>query len=412
MIDGLDENVRVEFAHRVHFARDVLDPASEVLAACVAGTDAVAGAGNVAGGVAGNVAGGPGRVLAFVDAGLVRAGAGLPERVVQYARAHASRMTLAGPVQRVPGGEACKNEPAELRRVLEAIHAAGLDRHSHVLAIGGGAVLDCVGFAAAIAHRGIRLIRMPSTTLAQCDAGVGVKSGVNAFGKKNYLGAFAVPAAVINDEQLLTTLSPRDWRSGFSEAVKVALLKDPALLARIERDAAAIDGRDMRRARPVLRRAAELHVEHVADGGDPFELGSARPLDFGHWAAHKLEQMSGYALRHGEAVAIGLALDVSYAELVGLMPARTAHRVRQCLTQLGFALFHERMAPTGALLRGLEEFREHLGGRLTIPMLRDVGQPVDVHEIDADVMEQAVRLLAAQAAGVAGIVGARAGERS
>ena len=385
MIDELRDKIGVSFEHRVHFGRDVLDPGNRLLAACLAG-----GTG----------------VLAFVDTGLLRHWPGLGERVEHYLVAHGLR--VAGPVQRVPGGEHCKNDPAELERVLEAINAAGLDRHSQILVLGGGAVLDCVGFAAAVAHRGIRLVRMPSTTLAQGDSGVGVKNGVNRFGKKNYLGSFAVPTAVINDEQLLTTLPTRHWRSGFSEAVKVALLKDATLLERIERDAGAIDARDMRRARPVLRRAAALHMRHIVDAGDAFELGSARPLDFGHWSAHRLEQVTAYALTHGEAVAIGIALDVTYAEFARLLPGRVAERVRRCLLHLSLPIFHDRLRDTASLMHGLEEFREHLGGELTIPMLRDVGQPVDVHEIDPELIEQAVALLMAQHSGVAGRVGSEA----
>src|SRR6202022_3179540 len=113
-------------------------------------------------------------------------------------------------------------------RMLKVFHAAGLDRRSYVVVVGGGAVLDAVGFAASIAHRGIRLVRLPTTTLAQADSGVGVKNGVNLFGKKNWLGAFAVPWAVINDTAMLATLPDRDFVCGFSEAVKVFLLKDPA----------------------------------------------------------------------------------------------------------------------------------------------------------------------------------------
>ncbi len=385
MFDELRDKIGVSFEHRVHFARDVLDPGNNLLAACLDG-----GTGT----------------LAFIDTGLLRHWPGLGERVEQYLRVH--DLHLAGPVQRVPGGERCKNDPGELDRVLEAINSAGLDRHSHVLVLGGGAVLDCVGWAAAIAHRGMRLVRMPSTTLAQDDAGVGVKNGVNRFGKKNYLGTFAVPKAVINDETLLSTLPTRHWRAGFSEAVKVALLQDASLLERIERDAGAIDARDMRRARPVLRRTAELHLRHIVDAGDPFEAGSARPLDFGHWSAHRLEHVTRHALSHGEAVAIGIALDVTYAELARLMPPPAAQRVRRCLMQLGLPIFHERLCDTATLMRGLEEFREHLGGELTIPMLRDIGDPIDVHEIDAQLLQQAVAVLMAQASGVAGRVGSGA----
>ncbi len=296
----------------------------------------------------------------------------------------------ASPPRTVPGGEALKNDIRALEPMLADFHAARLDRRSYVVVIGGGAVLDAVGFAAAIAHRGLRLIRLPTTTLAQADSGVGVKNSVNLFHTKNWLGAFAAPWAVINDAHLLETLSDRDFRAGFSEAVKVALLKDPRLFEELCQAAPRIRRREMPVCLPIIRRSAELHLEHITQGGDPFEMLQARPLDFGHWSAHKLEAMSGFALRHGEAVAIGIAIDTVYASLaLGLDPA-SATRVVDCLTQLGFALDHPQLGDLPQLLAGLEEFRQHLGGRLTLTMLRGIGQPMEVHEIDRKLMGRAV----------------------
>src|SRR4030095_15600417 len=123
---------------------------------------------------------------------------------------------------------------------------------------------------------------------------------------------------------------------------------------------------------------AELHVNHIATSGDPFEFGSARPLDFGHWAAHKLEQLSEYKIRHGEAVAIGIALDVIYSELIGFITRDTCERILRLLETLGFDLFanellHADSSGTLMVLKGLEEFQEHLGGELTITLLEDIG---------------------------------------
>ena len=123
--------------------------------------------------------------------------------------------------------------------VHRAIHEYGIDRHAYVLAVGGGALLDMVGYAAATAHRGVRLVRVPTTVLSQNDSGIGVKNSVNAFGKKNFLGTFAPPFAVFNDFTFLTTLSDRDWRAGISEAIKVALLKDATFFAFLEEHATA-----------------------------------------------------------------------------------------------------------------------------------------------------------------------------
>jgi 3-dehydroquinate synthase len=265
------------------------------------------------------------------------------------------------------------------------------------VAVGGGAVLDAVGFCAAMAHRGMRLIRIASTTLAQADSAMGVKNGINAFGKKNYLGAFTPPWAVINDESLLPTLDHEDWISGFSEAVKVALLKDAALFAQLEAAASRIAVRDMDVAIPVIRRSAQLHFEHITRNGDPFELTAARPLDFGHWAAHRLEHLTDYQLPHGHAVAIGMALDLTYAMLMGWLARGEYQRVIRCLSDLGFELYHPAMSDTDKLLAGVDEFREHLGGALTIPMVGTVGSTFDVHHVEKRTMLEAIDRLGSAA---------------
>jgi len=293
-----------------------------------------------------------------------------------------------------PGGERCKNDRQVLDTALGAIEAAGLCRKSFVVAVGGGAVLDTVGFAASVAHRGIRLVRLPTTTLSQCDSGVGVKNSVNAFGKKNWIGSFAVPWAVINDESFLTTLSDRDWCCGFSEVVKVGLIKDADLFEQVASRCAAIVGRQLAAAVPLLNRSALAHMRHITAGGDPFERARARPLDFGHWSAHKLEQMTDFRLRHGEAVAIGIALDVVYCAMTGCLDWQTVERVLECLGELGFDLYDPVLRDSDTLLRGLEEFRQHLGGELTLPLIEGIGQQIEVHEMDEATILDAVEFLA------------------
>jgi 3-dehydroquinate synthase len=299
-------------------------------------------------------------------------------------------MTLVRCAIVLPGGERAKSDWRVVERILDHLNEGQLCRRSYVLVVGGGAVLDTVGFAAAVAHRGLRLIRVPTTTLAQDDSGVGMKNGVNRFGKKNYLGTFAPPWAVINDETFLKTLSDRDWRSGFSEAVKVALMKDAAFFEQIHKAAPRIARREPGAATPVIRRSAELHRRHITEGGDPFELTAARPLDFGHWSAHRLEQMSEFELRHGEAVAIGVALDVRYAARAGYLDESEAQRVIDCLHTLGFRLHHPAMKQPDEVLGGLDEFREHLGGPFTISMPGGIGAGFDVHEIDRLMMREAM----------------------
>ena len=332
------------------------------------------------------------RAQVFVDSGVDAAHPKLRSDIRDWART--SGVTLAGEISIVPGGETCKNDPSVFDSILRTLHDAKLCRRSYAIVIGGGATLDVVGYAASIVHRGIRLVRVPSTTLSQCDSGVGVKNGVNAFGKKNYLGTFAVPWAVVNDESLLTTLSDEDWIAGFSEVVKVALLKDPQLFEKIEASATSVVARDLEASVPLIRRSAELHLAHICEGGDPYELTEARPLDFGHWSAHKLEQMSDFELSHGRAVAIGLALDASYANAMGLLDDITTERVLAALESLGFALSHPAMERTDELPAGLDEFREHLGGRLTVTLIDAVGSPREVHEIDTGVMTRCASSLA------------------
>jgi len=326
----------------------------------------------------------------WLDEELARSRPDLPSKLKRIADSRADRLVRAGNVQIVPGGEAIKNDIHILERMLKVFHAANLDRRSYVVAVGGGAVLDAVGFAAAIAHRGLRLVRLPTTTLGQADSGLGVKNAVNLFGKKNWIGSFAVPYGVVNDASLLATLGQRDFICGFAEAVKVALLKDREMFAQLCQQASRIAGRDLAAALPLIRRSAELHLDHITRGGDPFEMKAARPLDFGHWSAHRLESMTDFALRHGEAVAIGLGVDAVYSSLVHGLPVDDAQRVLACLCDLGFNLSHPVLEKAAALFRGLEEFRQHLGGQLTLTMLRGVGDPIDVHEVDENQMREAI----------------------
>ena len=362
-----------EFVHRLYFTRDLLGDDQRVLA------DALEPS-----------AGRPARVQFWVDEHVATARPDLIPRLDEFSRAYPGRIEPAGKVQVVVGGEAVKNDIHILERILKVFHAAGLDRRSYVVVIGGGAVLDAVGFAAAVAHRGVRLVRLPSTTLGQADSGVGVKNAVNLFGKKNWLGSFAVPWAVINDASLLDSLPDRDYVCGFSEAVKVALLKDPAMFQGLCATAERVRRRDSSAALPMIRASAELHRDHITLGGDPFEAREARPLDFGHWSAHRLESLTDFRLRHGEAVAIGVAIDALYSASALGFPRGDAERVIRCLGALGFALGDPALDDVEALFEGLEEFRQHLGGRLTLTMLRNVGEPIDVHEIDETLMRRAI----------------------
>ncbi|QDT10133.1 3-dehydroquinate synthase [Planctomycetes bacterium K23_9] len=339
---------------------------------------------------------GPAKVLVVAEMPVAQSSDRV-EQIHQNLLADASVNLVSLPLL-VDGGEAVKNSTEVVKQVLGAINHFDLDRRSYIIAIGGGAMLDAVGYAAAVAHRGVRLVRLPTTTLAQGDSGVGVKNAINYFGKKNWVGTFAVPWAVINDAGLLTTLSDRDFQSGFSESVKVSLLKDRGEFDWLCEHADAIRQRDMQIAARAIHRSCMLHLLHITEGGDPFEMLEARPLDFGHWSAHKLEPLTNYGIRHGEAVAIGVAIDCLYSSMKHGLPKSDAIKVCECLTRMGMRLWHDELNPVDRLMQGLEEFRQHLGGRLTITMLSGVGEAINVHEIDTLAMKDAIKQLQGVAA--------------
>jgi len=339
------------------------------------------------------------KLLAVVDEGVATHHEGLIEQVTTCFN-RIPHISLIAEVMVVPGGEAVKNDHPIVDRIIDAVDRHGIDRHSYILAIGGGAVLDAVGYAAAIAHRGIRHIRVPTTVLSQNDSGMGVKNGVNSRGKKNFIGTFSPPVAVFNDNLFLTTLSHREWLAGISEAIKVALIKDAAFFEWIANHTDRLYNRDMETMKYLIYRCAELHLQHIA-GADPFEFGSSRPLDFGHWSAHKLEQLSGFAIVHGEAVAIGIALDSLYSSLAGLLPEADGQRILDTLQAVGLPISHPILETSNGqhpLLAGLEEFREHLGGRLTIMLLQAIGNGVEVNSLDNDLVLQAATVLQRRAA--------------
>jgi 3-dehydroquinate synthase len=327
------------------------------------------------------------KILFVIDQGFMDAGNDIITEIREYFKVNQA-VQLVPEIIMIPGGELVKNDVIYFERILEAVNTCKIDRHSFIAAIGGGSLLDLVGYAAAVSHRGIRHIRIPTTVLSQNDSGIGVKNGINYFGKKNFLGTFAPPLAVFNDDFYLKTLNERHWRSGISEAVKVALIKDPDFFFWIEKNAAALVERDMEAMNYLIKRCAELHMQHIA-GKDPFESGSSRPLDFGHWSAHKLEQLSGFEVLHGEAVAMGMALDTVYSNLSGHLTDTESNRILDLLIKLGFELSHSIMqisASNSAILSGLEEFREHLGGELTIMLLDGIGSGFEVHHIDNEIL--------------------------
>lgn len=330
------------------------------------------------------------KVLFIVDEGVVHTHPFLTEQIEVYCEQYKTQIELKSIIS-IPGGEQVKIGTDHLNTVLNGINDYNICRHSFVAVIGGGAVIDMVGYACAIAHRGVKLLRIPTTVLAQNDSGVGVKNSINYFGKKNFLGTFALPYAIINDSMFLESLDQRDWISGIAEAIKVALIKDKSFYEIIEKLSEKLQNRDMESMQYVIYKCAELHMEHITQGGDPFENGSSRPLDFGHWAAHKMEHMTNYSIRHGEAVAVGMGIDLVYAQKIGLIDQDTLEAILNVIESVGFDLKlpipeHQ----IDELINGIEEFREHLGGQLTITLISEIGKKFDVHEIDTVKMKEAV----------------------
>jgi 3-dehydroquinate synthase len=375
-----DFQIPVTFKHRVVFTRNAFSPDNPELA-CILRE------------------GGGRRALVVIEQAVAAAWPALEQEITD--RFQSLPAKLVG-IRLMPGGETVKADETWVRKTWERIAAAHLDRHSYLIAIGGGAFLDAVGFAAATAHRGVRLVRFPTTTLSQDDSGVGVKCAINAFGKKNWVGAFSVPFAVINDFRFLHSQPEETRRGGLIEAVKVALVKDRGFFEWIETNLESLAALEPSTLEACVERSAMLHARHIAEGGDPFECGSSRPLDFGHWAAHKLESLTAYELQHDHAVAVGLALDTLYSARAGIAPQSLVDRVFPVLKGLRLAVYHPALDWRDALdqrkvLAGLDEFREHLGGELTLLMLQDIGHGIDVHEVDYALVESCMDELGAMA---------------
>lgn len=380
-----NQSVSVTWNFPVAFTRDLFDPQNTVFQQTISGPTADKRH----------------RILVFVDEGVIAANAELGSTIRAYCNHFDSQLELVCDPVIMPAGEVIKNDLHYVERMQLAVHEHRIDRHSYIIGVGGGALLDAVGLVAATSHRGIRHVRVPTTVLAQNDSGIGVKNGVNLFGQKNYIGTFAPPFAVLNDYAFIETLPPREKIAGMAEAVKVGLIRDGDFFQWLEQSADDLITFEPNAMRHMIRRCAELHMHQISKGGDPFETGSARPLDFGHWAAHKLEILTKHRLRHGEAVAIGMALDTRYSVTSGLLPAGDDERVCFLLEHLGFKLWHsalllENSAGKLELLAGLEDFREHLGGELTITLLESLGKGVEVNQMDNQLVAEGLNWLRAR----------------
>lgn len=375
LLHSIQQRFDVSYEYPVCFTRQVFFPLNSTLVDCLISPRADAA-----------------KVLFVVDDGIVKVRPSILDEIEHYVLAHKDCIKMVGAPWVVEGGEKCKNSTFIPQQLYQLSQEEKICRHSYVVVIGGGAVIDAVGYAAATAHRGIRLIRMPTTVLGQNDAGVGVKNAINWLGRKNFVGTFVPPHAVVNDFEFIESLPNRDKTAGIAEAIKVSLISDKTFFYYLNANRKNL--RELRQdvVEKMIVKCAELHLRHIRSSGDPFERGSARPLDFGHWTAHKLEELTNHSLNHGEAVAIGIALDTLYSSEIGLLAKPAADLVLQCLEELGFTIFHSHLESIN-IESALEEFREHLGGELCITLLTDIGKRIEVNDIQVDVMSRCVAKL-------------------
>jgi 3-dehydroquinate synthase len=287
----------------------------------------------------------------------------------------------------VPAGEASKSF-AELERVCDAILAARIERGDLVVALGGGVVGDLAGFAAAIVRRGVRLVQIPTTLLAQVDSSVGGKTGINSRWGKNLVGAFHQPSLVISDTTLLDTLPAREMRAGYAEVVKYGLIDDPDFFTWCERNRQAVFAGGPERDEAV---AQCCRAKAAIVARDEREEGDRALLNLGHTFAHALERIAGYGaarLIHGEAVAIGMALAFRFSVRQGLCPPGDAERVVAHLENAGL-LVRPAQIPGGwgsveDVLAAMAQDKKVKDGALTFILTRGIGRSFIAHRVPAD----------------------------
>jgi len=337
------------------------------------------------------------KIIIFIDKNVAKSHKNLKTNIEQYLDKHKNYIeTKCKPIM-ITGGEKIKNHYLLVKCIYNLISKYKICRQSYIISIGGGTIQDLLGYVASTAHRGIKLIRMPTTVLSQDDSGVGVKNGINFLNKKNFIGCFSTPFAVINDYTFLKSLNNKILIEGLSEALKVALIKDENFFYYIEKNTKNIIEKKSEYLEETIYNCAKLHAEHISKNGDPFEILSSRPLDFGHWSAHKLETLSKYKISHGEAVAIGIALDCTYSYLIKLLQKHEWKKIIKTLLNLKLPIYTKELTiiknNKHIIFDGLEEFREHLGGKLTIALIKKIGIKIDVHHVNKNIYIKSIKLI-------------------
>jgi 3-dehydroquinate synthase len=233
----------------------------------------------------------------------------------------------------VPDGERYKTTTT-VARVYESLIQMGADRATVIIAVGGGVIGDLVGFAAATYLRGVRLVQVPTTLMAQVDSAVGGKTGVNHALGKNLIGAFHPPRLVLADPAFLVTLHRREFRAGLYEVIKYGIIASPALFDRVDRSLAELFARDPEAVAAVVAESCRIKAEIVS--ADERESGLRRILNFGHTVGHAIEAVTRYRrFRHGEAVAYGMLATIALGTTRGITPPDVRERVSNLITKLG-----------------------------------------------------------------------------
>lgn len=337
------------------------------------------------------------KIIIFLDKNIYKQNNQIYEKINAYIKHNNIYIELVCNPILITGGEKIKNHYSIVKYIYKLIDDYKICRQSYIISIGGGTFQDLLGFISSTAHRGIKLIRIPTTTLSQDDSGVGVKNGIN-FGKKNFIGCFNTPQAVINDINFLHTLKKDVFIEGFSEALKVALIKKKSLFELIKNNTTNILNKNEYVIEKIIFESAKIHAYHISKKGDPFENKSSRPLDFGHWSAHKLESLSKYKISHGKAVSIGIALDCTYSYLLKIIKKHEWKDIINTLQKLTLPIYANDLSMKDknenySIFKGLEEFREHLGGKLTITLIKKIGEKIEIHHTNKNIYKKAIFLL-------------------
>jgi 3-dehydroquinate synthase len=284
----------------------------------------------------------------------------------------------------LPGGEEQKTL-GNVAAIIDALVSARLNRDGMVLALGGGVVGDVAGFAAASYQRGIAIVQLPTTLLAQVDSSVGGKTGVNHAGGKNLIGAFHQPSAVIADTDTLSTLPDRQLRAGLAEIVKAALAADAAFFAWLEANLAQLLAREAGALEEAIRRACAIKAAIV--GGDERDEGRRAILNLGHTFGHAIEAGAGYGrVLHGEAVAAGMALAAELSARAGRLAGEDARRVRELLTAAGLPVDPPRLG-RDRMLELMAMDKKVRGGALRLVLLDGIGNAAVGNDYPREALE-------------------------